>query len=374
LATRPNFRPEKPGFYNLRHINDYVARISYLSRLGYAEGDTVLYYPSDDYYGNPKICENACESFKNAGMELEKRCVAFDIIDDFGILEATDTGDGLKLGDAIYKNVVVPDCKYMPREVKEKIAPYIGVGTPTYSFKNPNLRVMTRRLDNGRLWFIFNEGEGSVTESFKIADGKAVYKFDLENGEMLRDDTATATILTGEIAVFLVTNEEYPTVSDKREHVCEMKDFEPISYKKFIIGYDNLYNEYGAGAPEIDEHFSGEITYKASYELPKNPCADDKYVIRLEGFSLTASIEIGGEKFTFGLSPMERMIDGAPLDGRGELTVTVANTSVGEIKRTEKLMEGIPRAERGPYLDRIKVFEERVPKLKVGKIIIEKIV
>lgn len=374
LATRPNFRPEKPGFYNLGHINEYVSRITYLSRLGYREGDTALYHPSDDYFGNNAIREAAVESFRAAGVALEKQNVEFDIIDDFGILEAEDTGNGLKLGDATYRHIVVPECKYMPEDVKAKIAPYLGCGAPTYSFKNEYLRVMTRRLDNGRLWFIFNEGEPTVTESFDIADSKKVYRVDLTNGGLIRDDKAQATIICGEIAVFLVTDEEYPTAAfPDEEYSIEATDFNATGYKKFIVEYDALTDEYGEGAPLVTDDFSGDVTYRGKYKLRGVPKAGERYRIALDGFSLTAAVKLGDMKFSLGLSPMEKIIDGSALSECGEIEITVSNTSLNEIKAKEGLLSQLPRAERGPYLERLAVHEERVPALRFGKVTITKL-
>ena len=372
LATRPNFRPEKPGFYNLGHVNEYVSRLTYLARLGHAEGDTALYHPSDDYYGNPQICDAACGSFRNLGVKLEEENVAFDIIDDYGILEATDTGDGLRLGDALYRHISVPECKYMPDEVKAKIAPYLGKGAPTYTFKNDKLRVMTRRLDEGRLWFIFNEGEPTVTESFDIAGGKKVYRVDIASGSLCRDDTATANLLCGEIAVFLVTDKEYPSVTNVSEYKVEATDFEPISHKRFVITYDCLTAEYGDGGITPDKDFSGEISYLGKYGLPSYPKAGERYKITLDGFSLTAAVRIGDNEFSLGLSPMEKIIDGGTISESGDILITVANTSLNEIKAKEGLLNGLPRAERGPYLERLAEHEERVPALKFGKVYIEK--
>lgn len=373
LATRPNFRPEKPGFYNLGHINEYVSRITYLSRLGYREGDTALYHPSDDYFGNDKIRLAAVDSFRDAGIYLEKKNIEFDIIDDYGILEAEDTGDGLKIGDATYRHIVVPECKYMPEDVKAKIAPYLGEGAPTYSFKNEYLRAMTRRLDEGRLWFIFNEGEPTVTEAFDIADGKKVYKIDLVSGEMIRDDSATATILCGEIAVFLVTDKDYETVENDLEYEVYAEDFEKISHKRFVITYDFLTAEYGDGDITPDKDFSGEISYLGRYKLPCAPKKGERYKITLEDFSLTAAVRIGQNEFSLGISPMERIIDGGSISESDDILVTVANTSLNEIKAKEGLLNELPKAERGPYLERLAVHEERVPELRFGKVKIAKL-
>ena len=128
LMMRLAFTPEKPGFYNLKHINEYYARLSYLLRLGKAECDTALYHPCRDYAASPQDSDRASESYKRLGTELEERGIYFDIIDDYAILEACDTGDGLVIGDAVYRHIAVPENKYMPKDVKSKIAPYIGEG------------------------------------------------------------------------------------------------------------------------------------------------------------------------------------------------------------------------------------------------------
>ena len=373
LATRPNFRPEKPGFKNLRHINEYVARLTYLSRLGYAEGDTALYHQTDDYYTNPETAERAAEAYKALGMRLEAENVAFDIIDDYGILEARDTGDGLLLGNALYKHFAVPECKYMNEDVKKKIAPYIGIGAPTYTFKNKNLRVMTRRLDSGRLWFIFNEGLGTVNEEFSFGEYENVYKIDLSSGDMTLMKNPEASILTGEIAVFLETSEKYESVEYTTEYTVEARDFKKTAYKRFIVGYDNLSSEYHEGEIEITDDFSGEITYKGSYALKNAPQKGEKYRIRLEDFSLTAAIRLCDETYTLGLSPMERIVDGEYLSELGEIEITVSNTSLNEIKAKEALLSELPRAERGPYIERLAVHEERVAPLRFGKVFIEKL-
>jgi hypothetical protein len=70
---------------------------------------------------------------------------------------------------------------------------------------------------------------------------------------------------------------------------------------------------------------------------------------------------------------MEKIIDGTHLKKCGEIEITVANTALNEIKAKEELLNHLPRAERGPYLDRLAVHEERVPDLRFGKVYIEKL-
>ena len=371
LATRPDFRPEKPGFFNLGHINDYFARLSYLARLGYAEGDTALYHPTRDYAAGKAVSDSAAESYKNAGVDLEQKNIPFDIIDDAGILNAEIKDGGLKLGDALYRHIVVPENRYMPEAVKEKIAPYLGEGEPAYKFKSDKLRVMTRRLDSGRLWFIFNEGEPTVTEQLDLGKGN-IYRFDCQNGEIFEEKNPCPTLLCGDIAVYLVTNEIIKCVNQKEEYSLEIRGFKPKAHKRLIITYDGLENEYGDGNIIPDDGFSGEITYTAKYSLPNEPKLGERYAISLDGFSLTASVRLGNNRLSLGMSPMRAIIDGSLLKESGEIEITVANTSLNEIKKSKKFRHFYPKAEIGPYLERIEAFEENPPKLKFEKVYISK--
>ena len=374
LMMRPAFCPEKPGFKSLKHINGYYARLAYLLRLGYAEGDTALYHPCTDYMAGESVCAAAVESFRAAGVALEEKNVAFDLIDDAGIRAATACDGGLKLGDAVYRHFVVPENRYMPKDVKAKIAPYLGEGAPTYSFKNDKLRVYTRLLDNGRLWFVFNEGEPTVSEKLDISGGKKVYRIDVVSGDMYSDSQCDLTLTCGDIAVYLVTDEEYVTAPDKVEYSVELSTLTPVSYKRFLIDYDGIYNEYGVGMPVVDQDFSGEITYECEYSLPEAPKAGECYRINLEGFGVTARVALAGNIYDMGMTPMRVTVDGGLLEKNGKLNLTVANTAANEILAKDDVINSHPKAEVGVYVEKMVVFESRRHPLKTGKIVIEKLV
>ena len=373
LMSRPNFRPEKPGFYNLKHINDYYAGLSYLCRLGEAEIDAALYHPCRDYAGTPGDLDEASVSFKELGTALEEKNIAFDIIDDNAILAATDTGDGLKIGDALYHHIAVPKNKYMPEAVKKKIAPYIGEGTPIYTPKCDKLRFMTRKVDNSRLWFVFNEGEPTATEELDIAGERKLYRIDLASGEMYRETVARPTLHCGDIAVYLVTDEEYEAVSCESEFSVDISELTPVAYRKFVIDRNGIHNEYGSSAIKIDGSFSGEVTFRGVYKLPKEPSAKELYRITLENFSVSAAVRIGDFELTLGMSPMTAVISGAKLRQNGEIEVSVANTAVNEIFAKADVINSYPTAEVGLYQERQTEFEKRRPPLKVGYIKLEKL-
>ena len=373
LMMRPAFCPEKPGFYNLKHINEYYARLSYLLRLGYAEGDTALYQPCSDYAANMAASDAANISFKASGTSLEERNIAFDIIDDGVIRDAIDTGDGLKIGDAIYRHITVPACKYMPEDVKEKIAPYLGEGTPTYTFKSKNLRVLTRKLYNSRLWFVFNEGEETVKETLDIADGKKVYEIDPASGRIYKS-SADKELRTGDIAVYLVTSEDIECDSDEMIETAKIGSFKAVCADRFLINYYGFKTERIEGEPTLDEDFSGTVHYEADYEFESAPKSSDTFRITVTDTETSASISADGKYLCdIGMTPAVAYVSGESLAKSGKLTVSVSNTAANEILAKMDVIESHPKAEVGVYNPRMKPFESRRPAIKLGSIRIDKI-
>ena len=372
LMMRPAFCPEKPGFYNLKHINEYFSRLSYLTRLGHREGDTALYIPCRDYCADVASCDDANASYKAAGTALEDRNIPFDIVDDGVIRDAVDTGDGLKIGDAIYRHIAVPECRYMPEDVKEKIAPYLGEGAPVFTAESKKLRFMTRKLDTGRLIFVFNEGKETVCEKLELGSDR-LYALDLASGEIYDCKGLPTMLGCGDIAVYYATDEELEVECADIEYTVAAGELMAVGYKQFKIDYHGISNAYGEGMPKIDEAFSGEVSFVAEYELSSLPKAGEKYRILLDGFSVSACVEVGGERITLGMTPMAAVIDGKHLEKRGEIRVTVANTAANEILAKQDVILAHPAAEVGSYNGKMPVFESRRAPLKVGRIIIEKL-
>jgi len=371
LMMRPAFRPEKPGFFNLRSLNEYFGRLSYLTRLGYAEGDTALYHPCRDYCASEIVCDEATAAFKVAGTALEDRGVSFDIIDDYGIRDAEVTPDGLKLGDALYRHVKMTPAKYTPDDVLAKVQPFLGEGEPMLTFESKSLRLMTRKLDTGRLYFIFNEGESAVTEKVEI-ECEHLYLLDMQSGEML-DYSGEISLLSGDIAVIFATDEKYPTASREVAEEYTLGGFEAVSYKRFNIDYFGIGMKECEGAPVIDEGFSGEVTYRAEYSLPRAPKKGEKYMLLLEGFSASAEVRIGGERYSFGLSPMQTVIDGASLKKSGTVEIDVANTPANEILAKLDVFTSHPVAEVGTYNPKTTAFEARRAPLTFGEVKLKKL-
>lgn len=372
LIKRPTFSAKKPGFYNLRNINNYYARLSYLLHLGDVVGDTALYHPAADMWGNSETFDKAYNSYNELGALLESKNISFDIIDDYGIENAEVTNEGLKIGDAVYKHIAVPECKYMPMQVAEKIAPFIGEGAPLLEGVNANLRLMKRKLENGTLWFIFNQGAESVKELLDIK-ASDLYEIDLQYGEIYKKSNAEINLTCGEMAVFFVSDEVINCDKQEIEYTVEIKDFKLTKAERFIIDY------YGISMKKVDVKeaengaFSGNITYTANYELPKKVEADDKFHINLFDTSLTANIKINGKQIAdFGMTPMKAVVTGADIPQRGVMEITVSNSPMNEIFAKEDVIKSFPKAEIGPYYDTIKSLETEIAELKLGKVQIVK--
>ncbi len=372
ISGRPAFCPEKPGFSALKHVNEYYARLCYLTRLGHAEGDTALYLPASDFAASPDDLDRASEAFKAMGTHMENECIPFDIIDDDGIRDATDTADGLKIGDAIYRHIVVPADKYMSDDVRKKIERYLSYGEKAYGFTNKYLRVMTRKLDTGRLWFIFNEGHERVKETLDVKGCGRLYRLDARDGKVYSEDICEVDLVCGDMAVFMISDADIEAENSEVIYSVATEHEDIVSYRKFVVSYEGISDVTAYGKPDVDESFSGEVTLNYKYELPQEPNSTDVFRIRLLGFSVSAWVNVEGRVFDTGMTPMYVTLPGELMKKSGSLQITVANTAANEILAKNDLILSHPKAELG-YHERIVGFEEHRPPLKLGEVVIERI-
>ena len=233
---------------------------------------------------------------------------------------------------------------------------------------------MTRKLDSGRLWFIFNEGSEDVTETLKLSGGKNIYLLDQTFGTVKKLELAECTLSCGDIAVYLVTDEEYEDTTDKGYTEITLGDARIVGYDKFIIEYEGVKSLSYDGEPMIDEDFSGTVSYEVDYTLPDDASADDLYRISFEDTSVTVGVYKDGECLAdCGLLPMVGYINGEKLVGGGTLTVKVSNTAANEILNKLDVILSHPKGELGAYNPKMTVFESRRPRLKLGKIKLERV-
>ena len=372
LMERPVFSHKKPGFYNMEHLNKYFARLSYLLRLGNTQIDTALYLPCADFWANEKISQKAAGSYVKEGSLLEDQNIEFDIIDDYAILNAKATDEGLKLGNITYRNIVVPSCEFMPEEVRKKIQPYLTSGKAEY--KSSNIKTMKRALSNGMLYFAFNQGPEEGIAVFDVPDSVPLYRLNIASGEINKVLKPEARLVCGDIAVFYSTENVFNTVGDEIDYTVELIGFKNVETRRFVITQEGISMKNSEISPDYGKDFSGEATYRTDYELPEIPCAGERYKIILENTKVSARITIDGKQVaTVGITPMEAIIDGSDLRKQGVIEITVANTAGNEIVAKNALIATFPKEIVGQYHERSVEFEKCAPRLQFGAVKIAKL-
>lgn len=364
LVERPVFSCKKPGFYNLCHLNTYYKRLSYLLILGESQTDTALYIPCADFWANGEFSERASGNYISEGVNLEKQNIEFDIIDDYAVMDSEIALDGLKIGNVTYKNIIVPECAFMPDEVKEKIAPFVKI--PEKAKNNTEIRTMKRKLPSGTLYFLFNESE-KLCETSLSEYGDNLYRLNLTDGEITKADFEKIKIESGDICVIYSTSDIPEFLSDEEEYSVSPGNFEIVKIKKFDISKNGIKMTEVPCDTEITNEFSGEITYKATYELPETPSTGERYRIRLTDTSSSASISIDKTKVaTVGITPMEATVPGHMLQRTGIIEITVANTAANEIVAKNDVLKSHPSDVFDVYHDKCIDFEKKAPKIKFG--------
>lgn len=373
LVQRPVFTAAKPGYYNMNHINTYYKRLSYLLRLGEGQIDTALYVPCADFWANDEKLQKASEAYIKKGVMLENRNVEFDIIDDYAILSANICDDGLMVGGMLYKNIVVPECEFMPDEVLEKIKPFIK---EYESAEKSSVRTMKRKLPSGILHFIFNEG----ADKEKVAITNTIdnlYSLNTVSGEITNLENNEIEILCGDIAIIYETDCKLDTVSDEIEYSIDLKNFKAVKMKRFVVDLEGISMQEVSEPVEVNNEFSGEITYCTEYILPNEPNPTDRYKIVLEDTAVSARIVVDGKLVaTVGITPMEAIVTGDKLNKNGVIEVTVANTAANEIISNKNLIDMHPYTVVGPeQWNKISLqFEKNAPVIRIGNVKICKLI
>jgi len=224
---------------------------------------------------------------------------------------------------------------------------------------------------------VFNQGELSVEELLEIpvtAEEK-LYRLDLSSGEIFREEKAQIKLLCGDMAVYLVTKDTYDTVVDDVEYTIPVTDLKPVAVKQFQINSLGMEWQERETDAIADENFSGEITYAGEYCLPMMPKEGQRYRVVLEDTSVSATIVIGGERVAaVGITPMRALIPAEKLVQKGRIEIIVANTAANEILAKQDVINSWPKEEVGPYHERQCQFEVSRPPLRLGRVVLEKLI
>ncbi len=377
FAERPSFGKEKPGYDALTAINDYVARMSYLTTVGKSGADTLLYLPVKDIHSGGEIRGKAVRNFYDLGNKLENLGIDFHICDDFTLKDLKIEDNMLKIGEASYKNICIPDCKYIPNELKQKIQPFIAEPTPLCDSSNgfSDIKVSKRILENGdEIYFFFNESESKKDTVVTFKNKKIVYELNAVNGEtylLSYNNKASISVESGEIKCIFLSNDRFKTGTLPHDlpfgDEIQLTDFQISKKSAFILSKNGGYKEnhpenfisapLGSWKTHFGEDFSGDVIYRTSIELESEPRG--VALLSLGKIAYSAEVKVNGKHCGFGIfEPMELIIDGENFTkGSNLIEITVSNTAANQfvLSGADKLFE--PK-EIGPYNERSKEFEK----------------
>ncbi len=355
----PNFSKAVSYYEDLEHINEYMARVAYITSLGVQKNAVALYMPTADYVV-PTLKDAAAQSFNECGKALEANGVAFDIFDN-DVLENADMGKlaqgKICVGLTEYTQIVLPDCKATPKAMQEKIAIFVQGGGKVYTAENVASVTMDipmkadgalfakRVFENGELLLAFNQEQGQVCVEFKNAQENA-YFIHITDGAIYPINTQKLafTLQSGEMAAILLTNDKLQAQKPLHtDNELVLDTFTIKQEKRFIIGENALqtqtYNEQAQSAKlgdwkqYVGEDFSGDCVYETTFTAPDNM---QNAVLDLGDVKHTAKVWLNGKQVGVKVMPPYRLaLPMQALEKENRLQIVVSNTAANEYVHTK---------------------------------------
>ncbi len=352
----PIFTRSQPYYKNLDLFNLYTERVSYISSLAERVCETALYYPVSDFQGrlNAKAVANTFDKF---GRALEDKTVDFDIVDDDAVQSAEIKDGCIRIGNAKYKHIIIPEGAFVPQETKRilnefggKVSYSVADAVPVIKADKSGLRAMRRKTENAEIFCLFNEANesGDFEVSLPAENGCLL---DLQNGKLRRFKTVNGilnlSLAVGETAVILLTEEVFEAedikIFNAKHEISNQfmfsKDTELIFNEN---GFDNVKHTekissvtLGDWSRLIGIEYSGSCIYETTFAL-----ADDKAgkegEIDLGEVHFSASVYLNNQFLgTAWASPHRLKIPCGVLDKNNTLKVIVTNTSANRYVHTD---------------------------------------
>jgi len=377
MGELPYFTEKHACYKDLGEANKYLERISYLTSLGESENPVALYMPVCDLWSG-QTDEQAGFAFEKAGDELEDARIPFDIADDEVFVKADEKSikcGKIVMGNACYNTIVVPPCKFMPKETIQALETFIAGGGVVFAIsgdympeikgaqivndakdilKAPlsltgdteKIRLGVRKAENGKMYLLFNEANERKT--FNVDAKGGFYILDAKNGNIIEplftDAGLSVTLEIGEMLILwqgdaikskqqalynneLILDGEYTFRKSDRFVIGEMSfSLEEINEEEKPIALGDWSNIVG-----VD--FSGSGVYKTNFKAPKN-----EGVICLDLGDVRYSCEAFLNGKSLGvrtMSPFTYEINAIDLDDDNTLEVRVTNTGANEYYYTK---------------------------------------
>ncbi len=228
---RPHFVPPVFDSAMLKKFNEYVSRMMYVCSLGKPVCNAALYMPMRDLWAGNAA---AAAGYYSMGYALEKQRVYFDVADDDFLEGCRISGGALCSGFAEYRELYIPNVKYISEKAAETIGKFIAAGGRVYimsggmSFDgafaysesgisgalvgggSENLRVMKRITDNASIYVLYNENTAKESFCVTFNEKRKGFAANAENGKMFALDSAEYSfeLEGGEAVIVIFTDEE----------------------------------------------------------------------------------------------------------------------------------------------------------------------
>lgn len=356
----PVFTENQIYYSFLGQFNRYTERLSYISSLGERVCETALYYPVSDFQGGLNA-ETMAKAFDTLGRNLEDALIDFDIVDDDVIQFASGLDNGvIRLGNAEYRNIIIPEGAYIPSETQKALNRFVECGgrvlkniqelAPVIKVEGEGLRAMHRKTGNGEIYCLFRESGEAGEYSIHLPYSKG-YQLDLENGKLQCLETDNnklhLSLTVGETAVILLTDEAFDAELKKnfnnRSHIindflfckdielsCDENGFEKIKHS------DNATPiQLGDWSYLIGEAYSGSGVYETTFTLPTEKIGKEGE-IDLGDVHFIASVYLNDQFIGTALMPPYRLkIHGGVIAKENKLKIVVTNTSANWYAHTD---------------------------------------
>lgn len=358
-------------------FNSYLQRLCYVCSLGKRVCNTALYYPIHNFYRRQNA-EKVTKEYESIGKALDEKRIDFDIIDDDAIISADGIDEGnIRVGNARYKNVLFPEHAIVPDGIKSHLDEYVANGlTVAFSTEDlpkvlpeigeKNIRLMRRELENGKLFIFFNEGDETAEFELPYFDSN-IYNACLENGKLYKcREKERLSLVCGETAVILVTDEEFEAFENNTEFEKEMAltDFELTKKTACILTDERLITEdhpdekqaakLGDWSEYVGKKYSGSCVYKTEFSFEKMP--DGDALLDLGKVCYACEIKLNAKEVCKKLtSPFKCVLPKEYLQKDNILEITVYNTMANEFVYTD-LFDKYEIGQLSPYFEKEMVF------------------
>ena len=375
----PSFEEDYACYAHLKHFNEYMERLSYVSTCGDRYAKTALYYPINNIWAGIKA-DTVSDEFDALGFKMESRGVDFDIVDDDVILGSKTTSDGIiSMGLARYTEIVIPKSTILTDEIKRKLNEFeAGGGKVLYTAEEATKSVelvsdgdeyiaSKRITEDGEIISLFNQSIEKKSATVKI-DGSRAYFIDITNGKIfdqpIDNGAISVSLESGETCAILVTKKQLSTEAFKNyDSEIILSDFKLRRKTSFTYGHmfpeskeiveESTAVELGCWSDAAGPEFSGTCVYSTCFKGVSTDAVLDLGDVRhtceviLNGKSLGVKI----------MKPYRFNINKELLQDENELEILVTNT-VGNQQHYTKTFDKWAPWQLTAYVTKQDVFDE----------------